>query len=221
MIFAVVLSATSAGFTTPAIYSRVVMPRAPQPARAPQPVASDGYFGEDLPESEEGWMTVLSPNQFAVLRNAATEPPGFSELTEGELEHGLKKDFQTKYPDQGAYLCTGCGIPLYFARTKFNSGCGWPAFYDGVPGAIEERPDADGSRVEIVCSKCKVCGAARRRPSVPGSTIRLATHRLARVPVRLGPSGPRLQGRGLPEPDGRAPLRQRDLLEVRRHCRTT
>ena len=50
-------------------------------------------------------------------------------------------------------LCSD--IPLYYARTKFNSGCGWPAFYDGVPGAIEERPDPDGSRIEIVCSKCK------------------------------------------------------------------
>ena len=45
--------------------------------------------------------------------------------------------------------------PLYYARTKFNSGCGWPAFYDGVPGAIEEVPDPDGSRIEIVCAKCK------------------------------------------------------------------
>mmetsp|Transcript_6421 Transcript_6421/g.16129 ORF Transcript_6421/g.16129 Transcript_6421/m.16129 type:complete len:198 (+) Transcript_6421:20-613(+) len=108
-----------------------------------------------LPDSEEGWMTVLSPNQFAVLRKAATEPPGFSELTEGELEFELKKNFKSKYPDQGAYACVGCNQPLYYARTKFNSGCGWPAFYDGVPGAIEERPDPDGSRVEIVCSKCK------------------------------------------------------------------
>ena len=100
-------------------------------------------------------MTVLSPNQFAVLRNAATEPPGYSELTEGELEHGLKKGYQTKYPSEGAYCCVGCGIPLYYARSKFNSGCGWPAFYDGVKGAIEERPDPDGSRVEIVCAECK------------------------------------------------------------------
>ena len=56
---------------------------------------------------------------------------------------------------EGAYTCVGCQAPLYYAKHKFNSGCGWPAFYDGVPGAIEERPDPDGSRIEIVCSNCK------------------------------------------------------------------
>ena len=100
-------------------------------------------------------VRVLSPNQFAVLRNAATEPPGYSELTQGELEYELKKDYSTKYPADGAYVCVGCNTPLYYARSKFNSGCGWPAFYDGVPGAIEERPDPDGSRIEIVCNNCK------------------------------------------------------------------
>lgn len=98
---------------------------------------------------------VLSPNQFAVLREAATEPPGYSEGIDGELEFKLKKEYKTKYPSEGAYLCVGCSAPLYYAKHKFNSGCGWPAFYDGVPGAIEERPDPDGSRVEIVCSTCK------------------------------------------------------------------
>eukprot|EP00967_Tisochrysis_lutea_P069123 scaffold90757_cov32-Tisochrysis_lutea.AAC.5 len=62
--------------------------------------------------------------------------------------------YKTKYPAKGAYTCVGCNQPLYYARQKFSSGCGWPAFYDGVPGAIEERPDPDGSRTEIVCSKC-------------------------------------------------------------------
>ena len=51
--------------------------------------------------------------------------------------------------------CVGCATPLYYARSKFNSGCGWPAFYGGVPGAIEEKPDPDGSRIEIVCNTCK------------------------------------------------------------------
>ena len=131
-------------------------------------------------------MTVLSPNQFAVLRQAATEPPGYSEGIEGELEFELKKDLKTKYPQSGAYLCVACSMPLYYARHKFNSGCvrrmrstlqrspsavtlarchawptgcqintdfawqGWPAFYDGVPGAIEERPDEDGMRSESI-----------------------------------------------------------------------
>ena len=56
---------------------------------------SDFPDPEALPDSEEGWMTVLSPNQFAVLRQAATEPPGFSEMNEGELEAALKKEHST------------------------------------------------------------------------------------------------------------------------------
>ena len=49
-----------------------------------------------LPTDDAGWMTELSPNQFAVLRQKATEPPGYSEGTEGELEHDLKRDYGTK-----------------------------------------------------------------------------------------------------------------------------
>ena len=108
-----------------------------------------------IPDTPEGWRTVLSPNQFAVLREAATEPSGYSEGIEGELEHTLKKEYKTKYPQGGVYTCVGCNAPLYYARTKFNSGCGWPAFYDGVPGAIQENPDPDGMRVEIVCANCQ------------------------------------------------------------------
>lgn len=78
---------------------------------------------------------------------------GFSER-EGELEYSLKKEVGTKYPKEGTFTCVGCDAPLYFAQTKFDSGCGWPAFYEGVPGAIKEVPDADGSRVEIVCNNC-------------------------------------------------------------------
>ena len=110
--------------------------------------------GEEVPKSVEEWKAQLSPNEFAVLRQAATEPPGFSEKTEGELEFELVKNTGSKYPKAGAYTCKGCGSVLYEAKTKFDSGCGWPAFYEGVPGAITEKPDPDGSRIEIVCSKC-------------------------------------------------------------------
>jgi len=56
-----------------------------------------------LPDSEEGWRTVLTPSQFSVLRNAATEPSGYSENKEGELEYKLKAELKTKYPAEGAY----------------------------------------------------------------------------------------------------------------------
>lgn len=59
-----------------------------------------------------------------------------------------------KHKDSGAYLCAGCKAPLYKSQFKFNSGCGWPAFYDALPSAVSERRDADGRRVEIVCATC-------------------------------------------------------------------
>lgn len=182
------MATTSTAFTAT---SPRVLPRAAASAvpafRLNVRMASTG----DMPTSEEGWMTVLSPNQFAVLRQKATEPPGYSENTPGELENSLMSELGTKYPKEGTYDCAGCGTPLcewthrpsvscdirrvlrpslgainYMhpcclraiidtATSKFDSGCGWPAFYEGVEGAIQEVPDADGMRVEIVCSNCK------------------------------------------------------------------
>ena len=108
----------------------------------------------DLPKDEAGWRAILNPNQFAVLRQKATEPAGYSEKTPGELEYDLKKSTGTKYPKEGVFTCVACGTPLYSASAKFDSACGWPAFYQGVEGAIKEVPDSDGRRVEIVCSNC-------------------------------------------------------------------
>lgn len=107
-----------------------------------------------IPNTEAGWRTVLSPEQFRILRQKSTEPPGYSEKTPGQLEYELKKATGSKLPKEGAFGCAGCGTPLYTAQSKFDSGCGWPAFYEGLPGAITEVPDADGRRVEIVCSAC-------------------------------------------------------------------
>jgi peptide-methionine (R)-S-oxide reductase len=107
-----------------------------------------------LPSDDCGWRTVLSPAQFKVLRQKATEPPRYSENTQGELEYELKKNMGTKFPKSGLFLCVACSAPLYEAQTKFDSGCGWPAFYKGVEGAIKEVPDGDGQRVEILCNNC-------------------------------------------------------------------
>ena len=108
----------------------------------------------EVPKSNDEWRAKLSSNEYAVLRQAATEPPGFSEKNAGELEFELIKATGSKYPKSGTYSCKGCGTPLYTAKSKFDSGCGWPAFYEGVEGAIKEKPDADGRRIEIVCSNC-------------------------------------------------------------------
>nr|AFK46181.1 unknown [Medicago truncatula] len=91
-------------------------------------------------KSEEEWQAILSPEQFRILRQKGTEYPGTGEYD--------------KFFGEGVYSCAGCGTPLYKSTTKFNSGCGWPAFYEGVPGAINRHADPDGMRIEITCAAC-------------------------------------------------------------------
>jgi peptide-methionine (R)-S-oxide reductase len=74
------------------------------------------------PTTNSEWKKVLSPEQFAVLREKATEAP-FS----GEYD-GLYAD--------GVYVCAACGQVLFDSTTKFNAHCGWPSFYDAKPGAV-------------------------------------------------------------------------------------
>ncbi|KAK4549316.1 Peptide methionine sulfoxide reductase B2, chloroplastic [Oleoguttula mirabilis] len=94
-------------------------------------------------KSDSEWQAQLSPEQFRVLRKQGTEAP-----------------FVGKYdkhaPTTGVYTCAGCSAPLYTADQKFKSGCGWPAFYDTVPGAVTRHTDRTFGmeRIEIVCTNC-------------------------------------------------------------------
>ncbi|KAJ8548156.1 hypothetical protein K7X08_021392 [Anisodus acutangulus] len=91
-------------------------------------------------KSEDDWRAILSPEQFRILRQKGTEYPGTGEYD--------------KFFGEGVYQCAGCGTPLYKSTTKFNSGCGWPAFFEGLPGAINRTADPDGRRIEITCAAC-------------------------------------------------------------------
>ena len=95
-------------------------------------------------KTDAEWRAELTPMQYAVLREAATERP-FT----GEYE------FCT---DPGTYRCAGCGAELFDAGTKFDSGCGWPSFTQTKDeSAVEERVDnAHGMlRTEVVCASCE------------------------------------------------------------------
>jgi peptide methionine sulfoxide reductase msrA/msrB len=87
------------------------------------------------------WKKRLSPEAFDVLRNQGTERAGT-----GALLHN-KKD--------GIYTCAGCGLPLFSSDAKFDSGTGWPSFYQVfIKGNVAEVTDPDGSRTEIHCPRC-------------------------------------------------------------------
>lgn len=81
--------------------------------------------------------------QFRILREKGTERAGTGE-------------YDSHYPSQGVYNCAGCDAPLYTADHKFKSGCGWPAYFDSIPGAVTRHVDTTFGmkRTEIVCTNC-------------------------------------------------------------------
>ena len=94
-------------------------------------------------KSEAEWRKELTPMQYAVLREKATERP-FS----GEYEHEQRP---------GTYTCAGCGQTLFESDAKFDSGCGWPSFTaPAVDSHVDEERDVSHGmvRTEVLCSKC-------------------------------------------------------------------
>ena len=92
--------------------------------------------------SEEEWRTRLTPDQYQVMREQSTERPGSCALLREKRA--------------GAFSCAGCDQPLFASSTKFESGTGWPSFFDPLPGALETRADDSHFmvRTEVHCSRC-------------------------------------------------------------------
>jgi peptide-methionine (R)-S-oxide reductase len=98
---------------------------------------------QKIVKSDDEWRKELTPEQYAVTRQRATERPFTGEYVHNKAE--------------GTYSCVACGLPLFSSQTKFESGSGWPSFWDVVQaGNVELREDnAYGMRrIEAVCARC-------------------------------------------------------------------
>ncbi len=93
-------------------------------------------------KTESEWEDELTPEQYHVLREKGTELP-FS----GEYD---------SFFDPGTYSCAACSTKLFDSETKFDAECGWPSFYDALPGAVEfHEDDSLGTvRTEVTCATC-------------------------------------------------------------------
>jgi len=97
---------------------------------------------QKLDLSKEEWKKRLTPEQFAVLREEGTERPGSSAL------NGEKR--------KGHYACAGCDLPLFLSSTKYESGTGWPSFFDAIPSRLGTKTDLKliWPRKEYHCARC-------------------------------------------------------------------
>jgi peptide-methionine (R)-S-oxide reductase len=98
--------------------------------------------GYRVVHSDAEWRKLLSPAAYDVLRREGTEPPFTSPLLHEKRA--------------GMFHCAGCALPLYSSATKFDSGTGWPSFWDHLPQAIQTREDTSFGmvRTEVHCSQC-------------------------------------------------------------------
>ncbi|MDP9298737.1 MAG: peptide-methionine (R)-S-oxide reductase MsrB [Actinomycetota bacterium] len=96
-----------------------------------------------LPSTEDGWRQILTPEQFHILR-----------------EQGTERAFTGKYAatkERGVYRCAGCGAELFGSATKFESGTGWPSFFEPISEeavALETDHAYGMQRTEVTCARC-------------------------------------------------------------------
>ena len=104
------------------------------------PAPAKEHFEVEM--TDEQWRAKLSPQAYAVLRHEATETPFTSPLND---EHR-----------KGTFSCAGCALALFSSQTKFDSGTGWPSFWQPLPNAVNKQVDNSlgMSRDEVHCRRC-------------------------------------------------------------------
>lgn len=112
------------------------------PLRAPASESNHGSERFEIEYSDSEWRARLTPQQYAVLRQEDTERPFTSPLDREKRA--------------GTFSCAGCSLPLFSSQTKFDSGTGWPSFWQPLEGAVGERTDNRYGmrRVEVHCRRC-------------------------------------------------------------------
>jgi peptide-methionine (R)-S-oxide reductase len=102
----------------------------------------DTAVSDRIEKDEREWRRILSPEQFQVLRKHGTERAGTSPL---DKEHR-----------KGIFHCAGCGLPLFSSQSKFDSGTGWPSFWQPLDQAVETSTDRKFfmTRTEVHCRRC-------------------------------------------------------------------
>ncbi|WP_284163756.1 peptide-methionine (R)-S-oxide reductase MsrB [Frigidibacter sp. SD6-1] len=105
-----------------------------------RPLAAEETF--EVTKTEAEWRAILTPAQYAVLREEDTERAGSSPLND---EHR-----------KGTFFCAGCDLALYSSDAKYDSGTGWPSFFEPLPNAIATKADWGllGKRTEVHCRRC-------------------------------------------------------------------
>ena len=100
-------------------------------------------MAEKVSKTEEEWRRELTPEQYRVVRERGTERPFTGEYY--------------RHKEDGTYLCVACGQELFSSETKYESGSGWPSFYEpAAPGSVEAVSDTSHGmeRTEVTCSRC-------------------------------------------------------------------
>ena len=104
--------------------------------------ATTGTF--EVTRTDAEWRAMLTPLEYKVMRQEGTERAGTSPLD--------------KLTDPGTYVCRGCDLPLYSSKAKYDSGTGWPSFWEALPDAIGTREDRRFLMTRTECH-CRRCGS--------------------------------------------------------------